>query len=131
MLNFPFVHMRNTVINITERKKLFWINSPFPNPLISSLIFYVSVKKLFSYKHLISFFISSCLLLLLRQVAVVKEVTEESDEAEGVGQHDDVHGVREVAVGKQVVAGVDGYYEKLELKGARDGWKDTRNDKGI
>ena len=48
---------------------------------------------------------------------MVVEVTEESNEAESVGQHHGVHGVREVAVGKQVVSGVDGYYKKLELGG--------------
>lgn len=48
---------------------------------------------------------------------MVVEVTEESDEAERVGQHNHVHGVREVTVSKQVVGGVDGYREKLELEG--------------
>lgn len=57
------------------------------------------------------------LALLLGDVAVVVEVTEESDEAERVGQHNYVHGVREVTVSKQIVGGVDGNCEKLELGG--------------
>lgn len=48
---------------------------------------------------------------------MVVEVTEESDEAERVSQHDHVHGVGEVTLSKQVVGGVDGYCEKLELGG--------------
>lgn len=48
---------------------------------------------------------------------MVVEVTEECDKAEGVGQHNHVHGVREVTVSEQVVGGVDGDYEKLELGG--------------
>lgn len=51
---------------------------------------------------------------------MVVEVAEESDEAERVGQHNYVHGVGEVAVGKQVVGGVDGHGEELELGGKRD-----------
>lgn len=58
--------------------------------------------------------------LLVDEVATVVEVAEESDEAERIGQHDHVHGVREVAVGKQVVGGVDGHYEKLELERRRE-----------
>lgn len=55
-----------------------------------------------------------CLLtLLFGEVAVVVEVTEESDEAERVSQHNHVHGVREVTVSEQVVGGVDSDYEKL------------------
>lgn len=48
---------------------------------------------------------------------MVVEVTEESDEAERVGQYNYVHGVREVTVSKQIVGGVDGNCEKLELGG--------------
>ncbi len=55
---------------------------------------------------------------------MVVEVTEESDEAERVGQDDHVHGVREVTVGKQVVRGVDCYYEKLELGGREIGMRE-------
>lgn len=63
---------------------------------------------------------SGLLASLLGHVAVVVEVAEESDEAERVGQHNRVHGVGEVAVGKQVVGGVDGHSEELELGGGRD-----------
>lgn len=73
--------------------------------------------------HLFTFFSASSsrrLAPLLGHVAVVVEVAEESDEAEGVGQHNYVHGVGEVAVGKQVVGGVDGHGEELELGGGRD-----------
>ena len=62
--------------------------------------------------------------LLLVQVAAVIEVTEKSDEAERVGEHHHVHGVGEVAVSEQVVGGVDGDDEELELWGWR--WRDTR-----
>lgn len=43
------------------------------------------------------------------------KVTEENNEAERIGQHDSVHGVGEVAVDKQVVGGVRGDDEKLQL----------------
>lgn len=58
--------------------------------------------------------------LLLGEVSVVVEVTEESDETERVGKHSHVHGVREVTVDKQVVGGVEGYDKKLELRGQTD-----------
>lgn len=51
----------------------------------------------------------------LIEVAVVVEVAEKSDEAEGICQHHHVHGVRKVAVSNQVVNGVDGDSEKLQL----------------
>lgn len=61
---------------------------------------------------------------------MIVEVTEESDEAERVGQHNHVHGVREVTVSKEVVGGVDGYYEKLELGGRQtDGRNKRERDK--
>lgn len=59
---------------------------------------------------------------------MVVEVTEEGDEAERVGQHHHVHGVREVTVSKQVVGGVDGHYEELELgRKQTDKQTDRRN----
>lgn len=51
---------------------------------------------------------------------MVVEVAEEGDEAERVGQHNHVHGVREVTVGEQVVGSVDGHNEKLELVRGRE-----------
>lgn len=93
-----------------------------PEYLFKSLLFYLT----FSNSYISAFFFFLCLslplwrlALLLGEVAVVVEVTEESDEAERVGQDDHVHGVGEVTVGKQVVGGVDCYYEKLELGGRR------------
>lgn len=61
----------------------------------------------------------SCLFALLGEVALIVEVSEEYDEAEGVDKHHRVHGVWEVAVSEQVVAGVDGHYEELELGSQR------------
>lgn len=54
-------------------------------------------------------------LVLFDEVASVVEVTEENDEAERICQNSDVHIVREVTVSKQIVAGMDSHYEKLEL----------------
>lgn len=63
---------------------------------------------------------ASCILaLLLGHVAAVVEVGEESDEAERVGQHHHVHGVWEVAVSVQVVGGVGGHGEELQLQAQR------------
>lgn len=59
---------------------------------------------------------SRLLAVLLGHVAAVVEVSEESDEAERVGQHHHVHGVGEVAVGVQVVGGVAGHSEELQLQ---------------
>lgn len=50
---------------------------------------------------------------------MVVEVTEESNEAERVSQHNHVHGVRKVTVSEQVVSGVDGHGNKLELRRKR------------
>lgn len=70
---------------------------------------------------------SSCIFaLLLGHVAAVVEVTEEHDEAERVGQHHHVHGVREVAVIVQVVGGVGGHGEELQL-GTQRGKKEVEN----
>ncbi len=70
------------------------------------------------YTSIIPLLLSLCFLaLLLGEVALVVEVTEESDEAERVGHDNHVHGVWEVAVSKQVVGGVDCHYKKLELRG--------------
>lgn len=70
---------------------------------------------------------SSCILApLLGHVAAVVEVTEEHDEAERVGQHHHVHGVREVAVIVQVVGGVGGHGEELQL-GTQRGKKEVEN----
>ena len=43
-------------------------------------------------------------LLLLVEVALIVEVTEEDHEGDAVGKHQKVHGVGEVALCKQVVA---------------------------
>ena len=51
---------------------------------------------------------SCLLLLLLGEVALVVEVAEEDYEGEEVGADDGVHGVREVALGVEVVERVGG-----------------------
>lgn len=55
-------------------------------------------------------------LLLLAEVALIIEVTEEEDEGDAVSKHHDVHGVGEVAVCKQVVASVEEKHHKLHLE---------------
>lgn len=54
------------------------------------------------------------------------KVTEENNEAERIGQHDSVHGVGEVAVDKQVVGGVRGDDEKLQLIRETRRWQMTK-----
>ena len=88
--------------------------------MLLTYVTFLSSFLLFLYIHLSALLLPSCLCLLallFGKVAVVVEVTEESDEAERVGQHNHVHGIREVTVSEQVVGGVDGDYEKLELGG--------------
>ena len=54
-------------------------------------------------------------LLLLAEVALIIEVTEEDDEGDAVAEHHHVHGVGEVAVCEQVVAGVQEEQHELHL----------------
>lgn len=49
-------------------------------------------------------------------VALVVEVAEEQDEADAVGEHNGVHRVGEVTLGEQVVAGVCGEKNELQLE---------------
>ena len=58
----------------------------------------------------------SCPLGLFGKVALVIEVAEERDEAEGVSHHHHIHVVREVAVGKEVVGCVESNNEELNLQ---------------
>lgn len=55
-------------------------------------------------------------LLLLVEVALIIEVAEEDDEHDAVPEHRRVHGVGEVALGEQVVAGVHEEQKKLHLE---------------
>lgn len=48
---------------------------------------------------------------------MVVEPAEESDNIDGVDQYNHVHGVGDVTSSTQVVGGVKGYCEKLELEG--------------
>lgn len=50
------------------------------------------------------------------EIALIVEVTEEEDEGDTVTKHNYVHRVREVALGKQVVAGVKEEEQELELQ---------------
>lgn len=55
------------------------------------------------------------LLPLLAEVALVVEVAEQDDQRDAVAKHDDVHGFGEVALGEQVVAGVEEEEQELHL----------------
>lgn len=55
-------------------------------------------------------------LLLLVEVALVIEVTEEDDEGDAVTKHQHVHGVGEVTLCKQVVARVQEEQQELQLE---------------
>ncbi len=55
-------------------------------------------------------------LLLLVEVALVVEVTEEDDEGDAVTKHQHVHGVWEVALCEQVVARVQQEQQELHLE---------------
>lgn len=57
------------------------------------------------------------LLLLPADVALIIEVAEEDDEGHAVAEDHGVHGVWEVAVGEQVVAGVQEEEQELQLQG--------------
>lgn len=90
------------------------------------------MSALFLHLHLSRFLssLSLCLLgLRLGEVVLVVEVTEENDEAQRVGEHDHVHGVREVTVDKHVEGGVEGYYDKLELGGRQTDGRTDRQEK--
>lgn len=55
------------------------------------------------------------LLPLSAEVALVVEVAEEDDQRDAVAEHKGVHGIGEVALGEQVVAGVDKEEQELHL----------------
>lgn len=59
-------------------------------------------------------------LLLLLEVALVIEVTEEDDESDAVTEHQHVHGVGEVALCEQVVARVQEEQQELQQLEGRD-----------
>ncbi len=60
--------------------------------------------------------VCSLFLLLLVEVALIIEVTEEDDEGDAVTKHHHVHGVREVTLCEQVVACVQEEQQKLQLQ---------------
>lgn len=55
-------------------------------------------------------------LLLLAEVALIIEVTEEDDESDAVTKHSYVHGVGEVALCEQIVARVRKKHHELDLR---------------
>lgn len=60
------------------------------------------------------------LLLLLVEVALIIEVTEEDDEGDAVTEHHQVHEVGEVALREQVVTRVQEEQQELHLERQQD-----------
>lgn len=60
--------------------------------------------------------INTSFLLPPVEVALIVEVTEEDDQGDAVTEHQQVHGVGEVALCEQVVAGVQEEEHKLHLE---------------
>lgn len=63
------------------------------------------------------------LVLLLVEVALIIEVTEEDDEGDAIAEHHQVHEVGEVALCEQVVACVQEEQQELHLERQRDNFR--------
>ncbi len=75
----------------------------------------------YSNNHSIYILISmlSCHLGLLGNVVLIIKVTKQSDQAEGIAEHYNIHGVRKVTVSIEVDCSVNGHNEELELRGTK------------